>query len=86
MTLEERVAARATDVAVFRSVQAGLLAAEELSETAISVDADSGVVRLSGLVSSVAEEAAAVQIARAVPGVESVRSHIEVEAPETTEE
>lgn len=86
MTLEERVAKRATDVALFRSVQTGLLEAPELSRTAISVDAEAGVVKLSGLVSSDAEEAAAVAIARAVPGVESVRSRIDVEAPDSTEE
>ena len=86
LTLEERVAKRATDVALFRSVQSGLLEAEELSQSAISVDAEDGVVRLSGLVSSQAEEAAAVRIAQSVPGVASVQSRIDVEPPETANE
>ena len=86
LTLEERVAKRATDVALFRSVQSGLLEAEALSQSAISVDAEDGVVRLSGLVSSEAEEAAAVRIARAVPGVASVQSRIDVEPPESADE
>lgn len=86
LTLEERVAKRATDVALFRSVQSGLLEAEELSQSAIAVDAEDGVVRLSGLVSSEAEEAAAVRIARAVPGVASVQSRIDVEPPESADE
>lgn len=84
LTLEERVAKRATDVALFRSVQSGLLEAEELSQSAIAVDAEDGKIRLSGLVGSEAEEAAAVRIARAVPGVESVQSRIEIEAPDSS--
>ena len=86
MTLEERLEARATDVALFRSVQARLLEAEELSQTAITVDAEDGVVRLSGLVSSAAEEVAAVKIARAVPGVDSVRSRIDIESSQSSGE
>lgn len=84
LTLEERVAKRATDAALFRSVQTRLLEADALSQSAIAVDAEDGVVRLSGLVSSDAEEAAAVRIARAVPGVDSVESRIDVETPEAS--
>lgn len=79
LTLEERVAARATEVAVFRAVQSALLEDEALSQRAISVDAEGGVVVLNGLVSSDQEEMLAVRVANAVPGVEAVRSRIEID-------
>lgn len=83
LTLEERVAARATDVAVFRAVQSALLDNEALSQRAISVDAESGVVVLEGIVSSEQEELLAVQLANDVPGVGLVNSRIEIDS-ETT--
>lgn len=79
-TLEERVAARATDVAVFRAVQSALLEDEALSQNAISVDADGGIVVLYGLVSSEQEEMLAIRLANTVPGVEAVRSRMEIDA------
>lgn len=74
LTLEERLAARATDVAVFRAVQSALLEDEALSQRAISVDAEDGVVVLRGLVSSEQEEMLAMRVANTVPGVAAVRS------------
>lgn len=81
LTLEQRVAARATDVAVFRAVQSELLAEPKIRNAAITVDAESGNVTLSGLVSSRAEMEVALSIARGTAGVEHVKNRIEVETP-----
>jgi osmotically-inducible protein OsmY len=80
LTLEERVEARATDVALFRAVQSALLENEALRQRAVSVDAESGVIVLNGLVASEQEETLAVQIAGGVPGVGKVTSRMEIDA------
>lgn len=82
MTLEERVEARATDVAVFRAVQSALLESPALSQAAIAVDTKDGLVMLRGTVTSEALHQQAVEIARGTAGVDRVRSRIDVEPPE----
>lgn len=79
-TLEERLEARATDVAVFRAVQSALLNEEMLQESAVAVGVEDGTVTLSGIVRSEDELQQAVDIAREVAGVDRVRSKIRVEA------
>lgn len=80
LTLEERLEARATDVALFRAVQSALLNEEMLQESAVAVGVEDGAVTLSGIVRSEDELQRAVNIAREVAGVDRVRSTIRVEA------
>lgn len=80
LTLEERLEARATDVALFRAVQSALLNEEMLQESAVAVGVEDGEVTLSGIVRSEDELQRAVNIAREVAGVDRVRSTIRVEA------
>jgi osmotically-inducible protein OsmY len=77
-SLQERVETRATDTALFRSVQSGLLDADELQDSAISVTAESGRITLNGTVSSEEQAEHARRIAGSVPGVASVRSQLRV--------
>jgi osmotically-inducible protein OsmY len=79
LTLEERVAARATDVALFRAVQSAVLEDEPLSQSAIAVDARKGVVTLTGLVPSAELRDRAVQLAADTAGVDRVVSRIDLE-------
>lgn len=79
LTLEEKVAVRATDVALFRAVQSALLELPGLTEAAVSVDADGGTVALSGLVASYEEREAAEAVAAATPGVGRVINRIKVD-------
>lgn len=81
LTLEEQVAARATDVALFRAVQSALLELPGLTEAAVSVEADGGTIALSGLVASPAEREAAETLAAATPGVDRVINRISVQPP-----
>lgn len=78
-TLEERVAARATDVALFRAVQSALLEHDELSESAVSVDVDDGSVTLRGVVASAEERNAAVAAARDVPGADAIIVRLQID-------
>lgn len=81
-TLEERLERRATDVALFRSVQSKLLASDELRDSAISVEADDRAIVLAGTVSSETQRNQAIAIANAVPGVSDVRSRMHIETPQ----
>lgn len=81
LSLEDLVEARATDVAVFRSVQAALLEAPALNQAAIAVDAKDGLVTLSGVVPSEELQQLAVDIAHGTAGVDRVRSRIDVAPP-----
>ena len=80
-TLEERLEARATDVALFRAVQGMLLESEGLQEAAIAVSVEDGTVTLRGVVRSVEELQQAVWIAKDVAGVASVESKIRIDNP-----
>ena len=82
LTLEDRVEARATDVALFRAVQSALLEDDPLSQSAIAVDARKGVVTLTGLVKSAGLRDRAVQLAAETAGVDRVVSRIDVESGE----
>lgn len=84
-TLEQRLEARATDVAVFRAVQTALLEDERLQDAAIAVDVEDGVVTLSGIVSTVEQAGHAVLISEETAGVESVSSRIQVNDPQAGE-
>lgn len=80
-TLEQRLDARATDVAIFRAVQSALLEDSELQESAISVSVEDGAVTLTGVVRR--EEAArrAISLSKQTTGVHSVSSQIQVNDP-----
>lgn len=83
-TLEQRLEARATDVAIFRAVQSALLADAVLSESAIGVSVDDGRVALTGVVRSDEEARRAVAIAMQTTGVNNVTSKIRVDDPTTS--
>ena len=81
-TLEQRLEARATDVAIFRAVQTALLDDEQLHEVAISADVEDRVVSLGGVVRSEEEARRAATLAAEVPGVDGVTSRIRVDDPQ----
>jgi osmotically-inducible protein OsmY len=74
----ERTARAASDSAITTKVKAGLVAEPDLSGMEIAVDTEQGVVMLSGFVESKAEADRAVQLAKSVEGVTSVKSAIKV--------
>lgn len=67
---------RATDVALFRGIQARLLDAESLSDEAIMVRVDDGVVSLEGTVSDAAARETALALVESTPGVSLVRDRL----------
>jgi osmotically-inducible protein OsmY len=75
---ESRVDLKATDAALFRAVQKRLLEDERLRHVAIDADVRRGVVELRGSVPDERTAAAAVEVARAVPGVMRVESRLNV--------
>jgi len=81
-TLEQRLEARATDVAIFRAVQTTLLNDEQLQEVAITVDVDDKVVTLGGVVRTKEEAGRAVNLSKQVAGVARVASRIRVNDPQ----
>lgn len=83
-TLEERLAARATDVALFRAVQSALLDEPGLKETAINVLVEDSVVTLVGSVPSAADRERALEIARNTPGAAEIRSRLRIDDPQQT--
>ena len=74
----ERTARVTADGAITTKVKAGLVADPALKGMEISVDTEQGVVMLSGFVDSKAEADKAVQVAKGVKGVSSVKSAIKV--------
>lgn len=80
-TLEQRLEARATDVAIFRAVQSALLSDERLQEVAVAVDVEDRVVALSGIVRTQEQARRAVELSDQVAGVASVSSRIRVNDP-----
>ena len=75
---ESRVDLKATDAALFRAVQKRLLEDERLRHVAIDADVRRGVVELRGSVPDERTAAAAVEVARAVPGVMRVENRLNV--------
>jgi osmotically-inducible protein OsmY len=61
------------DTVITGKVKAGILNEPTLKSAEINVETFKGVVQLSGFVSSAANKATAVQVARAVGGVKSVK-------------
>lgn len=82
-TLEQRLEARATDVAIFRSVQTALLGDERLQDVAIAVDVEDRAVTLSGLVRAPEQADQAVELSKQIAGVETVSSRIRVDDPQS---
>jgi osmotically-inducible protein OsmY len=62
------------DTVVTTKVKAAIFNEPALKSTEINVETFKGVVQLSGFVSSPAAESKAVEVARAVPGVKSVKN------------
>jgi osmotically-inducible protein OsmY len=75
-TAKTRVAA--SDTAITTKVKAGLVKAPNLDSLGIHVETEKGVVMLSGFVDSKAQAEQAVQVAKGVDGVTSVKSAIKV--------
>ena len=75
---ESRVDLKGTDAALFRAVQKRLLEDERLRHVAIDADVRRGVVELRGSVPDERTAAAAVEVARSVPGVMRVESRVNV--------
>jgi osmotically-inducible protein OsmY len=66
------------DTALTTKVKAALLKDREVSGLSINVETFKGTVQLSGFANNMAERRKAVEIARAVPGVEGVKDDIVV--------
>lgn len=62
------------DTAITGKVKAALFAEPSLKSAEINVETFKGVVQLSGFVSSAANESTAIQVARNVGGVKSVKN------------
>jgi osmotically-inducible protein OsmY len=78
---ESHVGLKATDAALFRSVQRRLLDDEELDEVAVAVQVTKGVVTLLGTVPDEDDRARAEEVTRETPGVVTVENRIEVAPP-----
>lgn len=78
LSREVRVRQRATDAALFRAVQGRLLESDVLRQEAVGVRVEDGVVSLEGVVGSRGAQQAALQVARAVPGVGDVRDRLAI--------
>jgi osmotically-inducible protein OsmY len=75
-TAKTRVAA--SDTAITTKVKAGLVKVPNLDSLSVHVETEKGVVMLSGFVDSKAQADQAVQVAKGVDGVTSVKSAIKV--------
>jgi osmotically-inducible protein OsmY len=77
---------KATDAALFRAVQRRLLEDERLRHVAVDADVRWGVVELRGSVPDEHTAAAAVEVARSVPGVMRVESRVGIASEQRAEE
>jgi hypothetical protein len=77
---ERRRADRATDVAIFRTLQKRLLEDEALDSVAIRAEVQDGVVTLHGAVPEADLRERALELGRSIPGAERVVDRIEVDA------
>jgi osmotically-inducible protein OsmY len=75
---QQSLGAYTSDATITAKVKSKLLDDPVVSGTQISVETMNGVVQLSGAAKSAEEERRALQIARSVEGVKSVRDAIEV--------
>jgi hyperosmotically inducible protein len=66
------------DATITARVKTALLNDPQVAGTRIDVDTNLGVVTMSGIVKSRAEEQRAIQVARGVSGVKDVRSTLQV--------
>jgi osmotically-inducible protein OsmY len=82
---ESRIGGKATDAALFRSVQRRLLDDRELEDLAVAVQVTQGVVALQGTVPDENKRARAEEVARATPGAITVDNRIEVSPPSPEE-
>ena len=82
---ESRVGRKATDAALFRSVQRRLLDDQQLDDLAIAVQVTQGVVTLRGTVPDESHRARAEEIARATPGVVTLENRIQLATPPAKE-
>lgn len=71
LSLEERLALRATDLAIFRAAQSALLDEPTLQDAAVLANVEDSVITLTGSVANDKERQTAVKIAESVPGVQS---------------
>lgn len=78
---KDRLEQRATEVALFRAVQAALLEADVLESVAVRVEVSDGQIVLHGEVPSTQLREKAAAIARATPGVTKIESRIRVVGP-----
>ncbi len=70
------------DATITARVKTALLNDPNVGAMKIDVDTTKGIVTMSGVVRSKAEEARAVQIARGIPGVRDVKSTLQVNGGE----
>ena len=84
-SMNRSIGAQADDTATTASVKSRLIADPQVSSYEIDVDSTDGVVRLSGLVETEAERAAAERVARATDGVKSVKNEIRLGDPTVSE-
>jgi osmotically-inducible protein OsmY len=66
------------DAAITTKVKAALLSDSQLKATQVSVETNSGVVKLTGAVDSKTQESEAVRVANKVDGVKSVMDQLTV--------
>jgi osmotically-inducible protein OsmY len=78
LSARERVERRATDVALFRAVQAALLEEPSLAEAAIAARVEGSEVTLEGEVAKTSLRERALEIARGTAGVAEVHDELEV--------
>jgi hyperosmotically inducible periplasmic protein len=68
------------DATITTRVKTALLNDPQVAGLKIDVDTTKGIVMMSGIVKSRGEEQRAVQLARGVPGVQDVKSTLQVQA------
>jgi hyperosmotically inducible periplasmic protein len=78
----ESVRDTASDVRIHLAVETHLARSSELSALSIDTDVTDGVVRLKGEVETDTQKALAVELAKSVDGVKSVRNEIKVKSGE----
>jgi hypothetical protein len=78
LSAQQLMERRATDVALFRAVQAAMLDAPQLQTAAVEVRVDDGVVTLAGVVQDAEARQRALELARETAGVRDVRDQLDV--------
>ena len=76
--LGHKVGKGADDLWIWTKTRTALAAAEDLSDTTISVDVDNGAVTLTGTVPTDAQKAKAEQVTRNIEGTKSVKNELNV--------